>query len=154
MNPAGRMRVNRVEQACKGPGEIALRPKVRLVVGLAWVWLTVLAAGCAGDPNEGFIQGSWYFNDPHLRQVVGESALETTWTFDRGVYQVYSCCFVRFSQSGRYAILESQGDTLVLELFNRDGDISSERTSIKLLIDRENQTLKIQIGGPFTRISP
>jgi len=131
-----------------------LRPKVRLVVGLAWVGLTVLAAGCAGDPNDGFIQGSWYFNDPHLKQVVGESALETTWTFDRGAYQVYSCCFVRSSQSGRYAILESQGHTLVLELFNRDGDFTSERTSLKLLIDREDQTLQIQRTGPFTRMRP
>jgi hypothetical protein len=133
---------------------MALKPKIDWMVGFAWVGLMVLLAGCASDPNDQFIQGSWYFNDPHLNRIAGESALETTWTFDRGAYQVYACCFVRSTHFGRYTILESQADTLVLELFNQDGSIKSERTSIKLVIDRENQTLKIQGGGPFTRIGP
>ena len=131
-----------------------MRRVIRSLVCISIVWVMALAAGCAGDPNDLFIQGSWYFNDPHLKQVVGESALEEYWSFDRGTYHVYTCCFIRSNQSGRYDIVESQGDTLVLELFDRDGDITFERTSLKLVIDRENDTLTIQRGGPFTRSGP
>ena len=68
--------------------------------------------------------------------------------------QVYTCCFIRSNQSGRYDILESQGDSLVTGLHNWHGDCSSKRVRQKLLIRREQDTLTIQRGGPFTRIGP
>ncbi|HZD57825.1 MAG TPA: hypothetical protein VE136_13920 [Anaerolineales bacterium] len=37
----------------------------------------LLVASCRGDANEMFIQGTWYNNDEHLKQVVGESPQET-----------------------------------------------------------------------------
>lgn len=116
--------------------------------------LTICLAGCRPDPNVQFIQGSWYFNDPHLNSVAGESQLETVWTFDRGTYSVYSCCFARSQESGWYEVIESEGDKLVIELSNRNGDTNAERFSVAIEIDHAADTIEIQGNGPFTRTGP
>jgi hypothetical protein len=126
----------------------------RCMLVLMIVPVAMLAVSCHGDPNEMFIQGTWYNNDEHLKQVVGESPLETWWTFDRGVYEVSACCFVKTSETGRYEILKSEGDSLTLELFNRNGEVSDARAQIKIVIDREAETLRIQRAGPFERVGP
>lgn len=115
--------------------------------------LSVLAA-CTPDSNDNFIQGSWYFNDPHFLSVVGETYSETFWTFDRGTYETYTCCFVKYQQFGRYDILESEGDKLVLELFNTNGKFNTERFQIGIRIDRQADMIKIGPSGPFTRTIP
>ena len=115
--------------------------------------IALLLASCAGDPNENFIQGTWYHDDPHIRQVVGESFQETLWTFDRGTYSTYGCCFLRAESSGRYEIVESEGDSLIIELFNL-GKPNADRVQVKITIDREAGTLDIQRAGPFTRFAP
>jgi hypothetical protein len=117
------------------------------------VWISLLLAACAGDPNETYIQGTWYNDDPHIRQVVGEPYQETLWTFDRGAYSTSGCCFVRSEDSGRYEIVESEGDTLTLELFD-PGNPEVDRVQIKITIDREAGTLQILRAGPFTRFNP
>lgn len=116
--------------------------------------LIVLLAACSPDQNDTFIQGSWYFNDPHIREQVGESYEETIWTFDRGAYETYSCCFLKFQQYGRYDIVESEGDRIVLELFNIDGKLNSERVQILITIDRQADTIHLLRAGPFTRMDP
>ena len=120
------------------------------------VFTIVLLAlvGCTLDPNEAYIQGSWYYNDPHLLSIVGESFNETFWTFESGTYETTTCCFTRFQQYGRYDILESEGDTMTLVLFNIDGRFNSERVQIKVRIDREAGTIKLTGVGPLERISP
>jgi hypothetical protein len=85
---------------------------------------------------------------------VGESPLETWWTFDRGAYELSACCFVETSETGRYEILKSEGDSLTLELFNRNGEAGDSRTQIKIVVDREAGTLRIQRAGPFERVGP
>ncbi|MEJ2263506.1 MAG: hypothetical protein P8X95_08670 [Anaerolineales bacterium] len=126
----------------------------RCALVLMIVLVALLTASCRGDPNEMFIQGTWYNNDEHLKQVVGESPLETWWTFDRGAYELSACCFVKTSETGRYEILKSEGDSLTLGLFNRNGDVSGSRAQIKIVIDREAETLRIQRAGPFERVGP
>jgi len=116
--------------------------------------LASLLAACTPDQNEAFIQGSWFYNSQHIQEQVGESFQETTWIFDGGTYETYTCCFVEFQQYGRYDILESEGDKIVLELFNIDGKFNSERFSIAITIDREADTIKLPGAGPFTRITP
>jgi hypothetical protein len=113
-----------------------------------------MLAGCRGDPNDQFIQGTWYFRDPHFNDKPGESQQETWWAFDRGTYEFSSCCFVESEEYGRYEIIQSEGDELVLELFHRDGRFNSERTQISITIDREEDGLKIQRGGLFERVRP
>jgi hypothetical protein len=123
-----------------------------LLLGL--ILLASLLAACTPDPNEVFIQGSWFYNSLHIQEQVGESFSETIWIFDGGTYETSTCCFVEFQQYGRYDILESEGDKLVLELFNINGKFNSERFSMAITIDREADTIKLPGAGPFTRMTP
>ncbi len=118
------------------------------------LFLGLLLTACTPDENDTFIQGTWFYNDLHIQQQVGESFSETYWSFDRGTYETYTCCFVEFRQYGRYDILESEGNRLVLELFNIDGKFNSERVPIAITINRQDDTIKLPGGGPFTRITP
>jgi len=116
-----------------------------------WLLIALLVSGCS-DANDQFIQGSWFYRDPHLKSVTGETYLEATWTFDRGTFEFYSCCFNDETHlAGRYRIVDSNDDRLVLELFNLRGGAQSGRIEIGLKIDREQDTLTIQASGPYTR---
>jgi hypothetical protein len=131
------------------PGKTASKT---ILLGL--IFLLVFLSACTPDENEAFIQGTWFYNSLHIQEQVGESFLEVYWTFDGGNYETYSCCFQEFQQYGRYDIVESEGDRLVLELFNIDGKFNSERVQILVKIDRQADTISLLRGGPFTRISP
>jgi hypothetical protein len=111
-------------------------------------------AACTPDQNEAFIQGSWYYNDQHIEDQVGESYEETFWTFDRGTYETHTCCFIKFQQYGRYDIVQSDGDKLVLELFNINGKLNTERVQVAITIDRQADTIRLLRAGPFTRLAP
>ena len=126
----------------------------RLVFLLGIIVLVSFLTACQSDENEAFLQGRWFYNDLHIQQQVGESFSETYWTFDGGNYETYTCCFVEFQQYGRYTILESEGDRLTLEFFNIDGKFNSERFQAIVKIDRQEDTISLLRGGPFTRISP
>jgi hypothetical protein len=129
--------------------------KRRYLIGLLLlISAGVLLSGCVMDPNEEFIQGSWYYLDPHLQEMTGESQLEVFWSFDRGAYEYYACCFVRAQQTGRYAVTKSEGNNLYIELFNRDGDTRAEPFGMKIVINREAGTIKIPGSGEFTRVMP
>ena len=121
---------------------------------LGFVLPLIFLTACTRDENEAFIQGIWFYNDLHIQEQVGESFSETYWTFDRGTYETYTCCFVEFQQYGRYDILESEGDEIVLEMFNIDGKLNSERYPVAITIDRAAGTIRLARAGPFTRISP
>jgi hypothetical protein len=130
---------------------------VRRKAGAIFLYLavsvTVLSSivGCS-DANDQFIQGSWYYRDPHLDSVQGETFLEATWTFDRGTFEYYTCCFSGQShQTGRYRILKSADDRLVLELFNVRGGETAGPLEVGLRIDTDGDTLTIQASGPYTR---
>lgn len=116
--------------------------------------LSSLLAACTPDTNETFIQGSWYYNDQHIQEVIGESYSETYWNFEGGTYETYTCCFMTFQQFGRYNILESDGDTLILDMFNTDGKFNSEHFQLGIRIDRQAGTIRIGPTGPFTRTLP
>ncbi|HET7089557.1 MAG TPA: hypothetical protein VFL17_12990 [Anaerolineae bacterium] len=118
------------------------------------VLLAILGAGCRSDPNDQFIQGWWTYSDPHLGSIVSEKFQESVWRFDRGTYRFDACCMFEQHTFGKYNIVESEGDVLVLELFWQDGSYRSEPTQIRIVIDRQNDTLKVQRTGPFRRITP
>jgi hypothetical protein len=128
--------------------------QARAVLVMLAVGFALLLGGCKADENELYIQGSWFYNDLHIQQVVGESFQEAQWTFDRGTFSFYTCCFMRSELSGRYEILKSDADSITLELFQLNGRLNSERTDIKIKIDRDQQALNIQGTGPFTRVGP
>ena len=120
-------------------------------IGLAAL---IALAGCRSDPNEPFIQGYWRYSDPHLGAQVSEKGQVTTWIFDEGGFRTDACCFFEQHLSGRYRIVKSEGDALILELYALDGNLKSDRLQIQVIIDREADTLKIQRAGPYQRLTP
>jgi hypothetical protein len=112
---------------------------------------TLLLAACT-DENDQFLQGTWYYKDLHLNQVAGETYLEVLWSFQNGTFEFFTCCFSgEIHQTGRYRILDSQGDVITLELFNVNGTISRGNSEVRIVIDRDADTLEIQGTGDFTR---
>jgi hypothetical protein len=86
--------------------------------------------------------------------VIGRSFEGTIWTFDRGAYETYYCCFVKLQQYDRYDVPEREGDRIVMDLFNIDGKFNSEWVQIAITIDREANTIRLLRAGPFTRMNP
>jgi hypothetical protein len=130
---------------------------------LVLIALGVFLGGCKSDPNNEFVQGTWYQNDPHLAGIDGEQQLESWWTFRQGImgtFEHYACCFVEIQRSGNYAILESDGENLVLELFNIKGHASrmsiapGTTVEVRIKIDRQADTIEIDRAGPFIRTGP
>ncbi|MGD9100965.1 MAG: hypothetical protein PVF45_10835 [Anaerolineae bacterium] len=114
--------------------------------------IVLVVVGCT-DANEDFIQGSWYTRSDHLDQVSGETYLEVQWTFDRGTFAYRACCFnIDASLTGRYRILESEGDEITLELFNVKGSETRIQPEIKLIINRDEDTLVVIGGGEYRRV--
>ena len=126
----------------------------RLLLAVVCAAVALIGAGCQTDANEQFIQGYWMYSDPHLGSVVSEKGQETVWAFDRGSFRMDACCMFEQHLSGRYRIFESQDDVLVLELFSLNGNLRSETVQVRIVVDRENDTARIQRAGPFTRVSP
>ena len=122
--------------------------------------LTLALTGCKPDPNVQFIQGTWYYNDAHLGSVVAEPGQETYWTFDRGAFEFSTCCFYKAVQYGHYRVVESEGAELKLELFNIEGHVQGMSHSIpdarmlRIVIDAEADTLRIDREEPFSRTTP
>ena len=131
-----------------------MNKRVSLFSLLFLISVGIFISGCRMDPNEEFIQGSWYYLDPHLEQMTSEAQLEVFWTFDRGSYEYYACCFVKMQQTGRYAFIKSEGDSLYIELFNPNGDTRAEPVEMKIVINREAGTIKIPGSGELTRTMP
>jgi len=106
------------------------------------LFLAFTLSSCALDPNEQFIQGTW--------EIVQSDADNEffQWVFNNGLFsreQVIDRINPLYT-TGRYRVLQSNGDFLTLELFDYDGDrISYENNpmSIQIEIDRENNTIKI-----------
>jgi hypothetical protein len=98
--------------------------------------MAILLTGCR-DENVQFIQGNWANGDVHYY---------SEWIFDRGSYVQQSTIGVGNNQyqSGNYQVIESDGDSLILELYNKTvGDPLEDRTQIKIQIDRDNDAIKI-----------
>ena len=132
--------------------------KATRLIGITLFAFSGMLAGCKPDPNLEFIQGIWYFNDPHLRDAPGESNMESTWVFHRGSFQHSACCFVKVQESGWYRLIKADDRGITLELFNLEGHVAGMQHSrqdsmeIRLVIDRGADTLKIGAAGPYRRI--
>jgi hypothetical protein len=138
---------------------------IKNLTKLRWiVWTSLIAAilltGCKSDPNEDFIQGIWYYNSEHLANIPAESHQSDNWLFERRTFQNASCCFTKTNMRGSYRILESDENTIELELYEIVGDqggtaIPDDTTIVlTIIIDQENDTIKINRAEPYTRITP
>ena len=126
-----------------------------------WLWVlgvaalivvAALSAGCT-DRNETFIQGSWLYSEPTVGGVGTASSVHTFWTFDHGSFDANSCCENRGSMQGSYRIVESNDDTLVLDLYDIEDDAGTEDYTLTIKLDRERGALFLQGTGPYLRVS-
>ena len=107
--------------------------------------LTLLLAltACTPDPNGEFIQGTWQIARPTSESQFFQ------WQFTNGTFtrELEIDSMTAFYTTGQYRIEESDGDLLILELFDFSGDrIAYENNPITIGIemDRENDTAQIQ----------
>lgn len=116
-----------------------------IIVGL----LLANLAACGGTPsisNEQFIEGRWqYSDDSDGVQIYVE------WEFKAGAFTLYSVTQPPKRQRGKYRISRSDGNTIVLELYDQSGDFATDDPYVPITIDHANDTLHILTLGPFER---
>lgn len=119
----------------------------RFIITLIMLSIGYLLTGCSNEMEQ-FIQGKWAAGDVHYW---------VEWNFDRGYftyYYDYDNNRSNITQTGRYSIIESGEDYLLLELYNQQGGIQSieERVELHIGIDREEDTLTIR-RQQFNRVA-
>jgi len=136
------------------------RHRHHLSLGVLAILLLVSLSltGCKMDANEEFIQGQWYDNNDHLSNIPAESREETFWSFDNKTFEVYGCCFVEMEYSGYYRVIKSDGDTLLLELYQLKGQSAgivyspSDTLELTIKIDRQADTIELGKSDPHIRV--
>lgn len=129
--------------------------KRSLLVLLILLPLLFLTA-CTLDPNDAFIQGGWTFANEEGDYLSGRTHVYHVWEFNNGAFFVQQEIVLGkpLVAEGRYRILESDENLLVLELFNIEGNyISEEPYELRIEIDRENNTARIR-KTLFERVYP
>ena len=92
--------------------------------------IAVVVAACSPtDPNEIFVQGKWTaagdLGDGHSWYL--------EWTFDNGSFEMVG--YPPIHQAGKYRLTASEGDTITLELYDQQGDLSTADRTIVVVID-------------------
>ncbi|HLF90937.1 MAG TPA: hypothetical protein VI451_18485 [Anaerolineales bacterium] len=124
---------------------------------IPFILLTLLfLTACTLDPNDQFIQGGWSFANETGDYLSGKTHVYHVWQFSNGTFFVQQEIAMGnpLVSEGRYRILESEEDLLILELFNVEGNyIISDPYELRVEIDRENDTARIQ-RALFDRVYP
>ncbi len=140
--------------------EIAMQTRSKLFSLFILLALAMSLSGCAKDPNEEFIQGTWepsaeiikLTNQLYSAPRSGSVHVYNRWAFEDGrYYYIFDNTFTKDEEMGRYRVLESDGDTMRLELYDIKGTSLTTKREISVIIDREAGTLRIQ-RGTYTRI--
>jgi hypothetical protein len=122
------------------------------------ILLPIFLFGCTSDQNEEFIQGTWSI--VHEVSTGSSSTVNRslTWEFSGGMFyreEEFSALDIDQSQ-GRYRIIESDADVILLELYDIKGErftYNNSAVDLKIEIDREHDTLRIT-NRLFERVSP
>jgi len=121
--------------------------KKKLFVLSIYCLMLVGLAACTPDPNEQFIQGVWAFANESGDERSGAAHVFFEWQFSNGTFFIQQEIAMGnpLVSEGRYRILESKENLLILELFNVEGNyIISDPYELRVEIDRENDTARIQ----------
>jgi len=129
--------------------------KPKLLLSFLFILCTFVLAGCSPDLNDAYIQGTWEYESKHLQNITGEQHLISSWSFHEGSFIFTACCFnIDTYQTGRYRIIQSSEDKILLELFDVKGDDFLLGDELLIRIDRQNSTLSIGGTSPFKFVSP
>lgn len=119
--------------------------RIKLLIVSIILLGSILMSGCKPDPIVEYIQGMWSYDDPHLREVVAESHWIESWIFDNGSFANRGCCFGEVNIVGSYRVIDSDENSVLLELYDMQG------TQATHSIDRDAKIeLKIVIGEDGT----
>ena len=112
---------------------------------LVLVLLALSLTACASDAEQ-YIQGKWGIGDVHYW---------AEWNFNQGFYS-YTSGYTQdpLHESGRYAVVESGDDYVVLELYDQVGGIPSieDKVLLRIGFNRQEDTIHIRMGD-FYRVS-
>lgn len=133
------MLIDKSSPISRAPARTHPMPRKTALLLLALLLCSLLGA-CRPDPNVQFIQGTWEIAE------AGERFFQ--WTFERGTFSRAQEVDGSTSllTTGRYRVVQSDGDLLELELSDYEGDrIAYENNpmTIRIEIDREAGTLTI-----------
>lgn len=107
--------------------------------------LAVVLTACTSDAEE-YIQGKWGIGNVHYW---------SEWNFDDSFYSFeYGYTADPLFERGRYSVVESGDDYIVLQLYDQQGGIPTieDQVLIRIEIDREADSLHIR-RGDFFRVS-
>jgi hypothetical protein len=107
--------------------------------------LSIFLVGCTTE-EEDFIQGYWYRGNVHFMDQ---------WFFDRGTFVHKSEVFHGSPNilSGRYQVIDSDAESITLELFDLDLTFGDEHQQITIKLDRDSDLVHIR-SQDFERILP
>ena len=112
---------------------------------MVFVFAVTLSA-CEPDPNESFIQGTWHFANEFDVERSGSAHVFQIWQFRGGSFYFefeVTYNFPDFAE-GHYRIVESEGDTITIELYDVVGNANiAEGGQLDIILDRENELIRI-----------
>ncbi len=109
------------------------------------IYGAVVMAASAKTTNEDFIQGGW-----RVTGQTGSYGWFLEWRFERGRFDLKG--YPPLAQEGKYRIIKTEGDKLMLELYDQKGNFGTENSRIEVVIDKKKDTLMIKGQGPFARV--
>jgi hypothetical protein len=127
-----------------------VKHKFRIHLVLLIVIISINLPGCAMDSNEEFIQGTWLFDHTVSRLTIGHQPWydQSYWTFKNGTYTHYAIGNHQNEESGRYEVAKSEENVIILRL------LKSDFGELRIVIDKQANTLKIQGDSPYIRVHP
>ena len=107
--------------------------------------LTFGLTACASEAEQ-HIQGKWGIGDVHYW---------AEWNFNQGFYSYTSGYTPEpFYERGRYSVVESGDDYIVLELYDQEGGIPSieDKVLLRIVFNRQEDSIHVR-RGDFYRVS-
>lgn len=132
--------------------------RLKLSIIMLTLFVSIILAGCKPNPVVDYIQGMWIYDDQHLRKVIAEPHWIETWEFDDGSFANRGCCFGEVNIVGNYRIVESDENSVLLELYNMQGIQANtplqkdDRFQMKIKLN-EDGTLTIGSTAGYERIA-
>lgn len=115
---------------------------IKILAALAVIMGFTAACSTAGS-NGKSIQGTWHYSQG------GSPGMSLDWKFDGTNYDLHG--YPELHRMGRYRVLESEGPTLRVLLYENKGDQPPEDRKISITIGKGGQTLTIDNQGPWTK---
>lgn len=111
-------------------------PHNRKILVLFSFVLLIFLGGCISE-TEQYIQGYWQQGNVHFAD---------TWYFERGNFSHQTQYLINTANTttGRYQVLDSQEDSIILELYDIDLAFGDERNQIEIKLDPQKDTIRIR----------